>query len=175
MHYILNKKLIDNYGKQVVFKLINNQNYSIREVILETNKYNKQGVSVFWILNADKFHNNKEFHYNFKGLRQNVNLTELELFIHEMLRGRVYYVDLKRDILFECHFSLPDNRKLHEVLKKRIRRKRQNIVRNANLYRYENYNLLIPDKNYFISYSICRLYDNIDLWDRYYFPSFDSP
>lgn len=122
--YKIEDQIVDVYaelrnGKKVAIE-IQHSKISYTTLIERTSKYTKRGIYVLWILNGNSFN---KIPQNQDGIR----LSNLELHLHKMYNGRVYYVNLDSKGLLSAVYALsyaPYFNLKDVVYKKKARSKR---------------------------------------------------
>ncbi len=144
-----------NSGQEVAIE-IQNSPITSKEITARTKDYNNRGIYVLWILYGygrcvGSPKNPKH--------RKNLKISSAELRLHQLYRGRVYYVNIVYEkekitatLPFGLHFTNSDN--IAPILFRK--RFESFFVRNANYTYIPNWNLLCTSHN---NYKIARFYD----------------
>ncbi len=142
-------------GQEVAVE-VQNSPITSREITTRTKDYNNRGIYVLWILYGDgrcvgSPKNPKH--------AKNVKISPAELRLHQLYRGRVYYVNIKYEgekitatLPFGLHFTNSD--KIAPILFRK--RFESFFVRNVNFTYIPNWSLLCTTNN---NYKIARFYD----------------
>ena len=142
-------------GQEVVVE-IQNSPITSREITTRTKDYNNRGIYVLWILYGDGkcIGSSKNPEY-----RKNLKISPAEMRLHQLYRGRVYYVNLKYQqekmkatLPFALHFSFSDN--ISPILFKKGFD--SFFVRNTNATYIPNWNILCTTYG---NYKIARFFD----------------
>ncbi|MFW9867771.1 MAG: competence protein CoiA family protein [Candidatus Thorarchaeota archaeon] len=142
-------------GQEVVVE-IQNSPITSREITTRTKDYNNRGIYVLWVLYGDGkcvgSPKNPE-------KRKNLKISPAEMRLHQLYRGRVYYVNLKYQeekmkatLPFALHFSYSD--KISPILFKKGFD--SFFIRNTNATYIPNWNLLCTTYG---NYKVARFYD----------------
>ncbi len=144
-----------NSGQEVVVE-IQNSPITSKEITARTKDYNNRGIYVLWILYGEgrcvgSPKNPKHV--------KNLKISPAEIRLHQLYRGRVYYVNIKykeeqitATLPFGLHFTNSDN--IAPILFRR--RFESFFVRNVNFTYIPNWNLLCTSHH---NYKIARFYD----------------
>ena len=142
-------------GQEVVIE-IQNSPITSKEITARTKDYNNRGIYVLWILYGDgrcvgSPKNPKHV--------KNLKISPAEIRLHQLYRGRVYYVNIKYDkekitatLPFGLHFTNSDN--IAPILFRK--RFESFFIRNVNYTYIPSWNLLCTSSN---NYKIARFYD----------------
>ncbi|MBY8983616.1 MAG: hypothetical protein KGD65_00960 [Candidatus Lokiarchaeota archaeon] len=142
-------------GQEVVIE-IQNSPITSKEITTRTKDYNNRGIYVLWILYGDgrcvgSPKNPKHV--------KNLKISPTEIRLHQLYRGRVYYVNIKYEkgkiiatLPFGLHFTNSDN--IAPILFRK--RFESFFIRNVNYTYIPNWNLLCTSSN---NYKIARFYD----------------
>jgi hypothetical protein len=144
-----------NSGQEVVVE-IQNSPITSKEITARTKDYNNRGIYVLWILYGEgrcvgSPKNPKHV--------KNLKISPAEIRLHQLYRGRVYYVNIKykedritATLPFGLHFTNSDN--IAPILFRK--RFESFFVRNVNFTYIPNWNLLCTSHH---NYKIARFYD----------------
>ncbi|MCK4284767.1 MAG: hypothetical protein KAX18_01140 [Candidatus Lokiarchaeota archaeon] len=142
-------------GQEVVVE-IQNSPITSKEITARTKDYNNRGIYVLWILYGDgrcvgSPKNPKHI--------KNLKISPAEIRLHQLYRGRVYYVNIKYEeeritatLPFGLHFTNSDT--IAPILFRK--RYESFFVRNVNFTYIPSWNVLCTTHN---NYKICRFYD----------------
>ncbi|MFX1456609.1 MAG: competence protein CoiA family protein [Promethearchaeota archaeon] len=142
-------------GQEVAIE-IQNSPITSKEITTRTKDYNRRGIYVLWVLYGDGRcvgapKNPKHI--------KNVKISPAEMRLHQLYRGRVYYVTIKYEqekitatLPFGLHFTNSDN--IAPILFRK--RFESFFVRNVNYTYIPNWNILCTLYN---NYRIARFYD----------------
>jgi competence CoiA-like predicted nuclease len=144
-----------NSGEEVVVE-IQNSPITSKEITARTKDYNNRGIYVLWVFYGDgKCLGSPKSPHNLK----NMKISPAEMRLHQLYRGRVYYVNIKyqHDKFkttppYALHFSFSDK------FSPTLFRKRFDsfFIRNVNYSSVSNWNLLCTT---YSNYKIARFYD----------------
>ncbi|MHA1985662.1 MAG: competence protein CoiA family protein [Promethearchaeota archaeon] len=144
-----------NSGQEVVVE-IQNSPITSKEITARTKDYNNRGIYVLWILYGEGRcvgSPKKPKH------AKNKKISPAEIRLHQLYRGRVYYVNIKykedkitTTLPFGLHFTNSDN--IAPILFRK--RFESFFVRNVNFTYIPNWNLLCTSYH---NYKIARFYD----------------
>ena len=144
-----------NSGQEVVVE-IQNSPITSKEITARTKDYNNRGIYVLWILYGDgrcvgSPKNPKHV--------KNLKISPAEMRLHQLYRGRVYYVNIKYEkkritatLPFGLHLTNSDT--IAPILFKK--RFESFFVRNVNFRYIPSWNLLCTTHH---NYKIARFYD----------------
>ncbi|MFW9941351.1 MAG: competence protein CoiA family protein [Candidatus Thorarchaeota archaeon] len=142
-------------GQEIVVE-IQNSPITSREITQRTKDYNNRGIYVLWVLYGDgKCVGSPKSPHHLKNLK----VTPAEIRLHQLYRGRVYYVNIqyqeeefKPTKPYALHFSFSD------TFSPILFRKRFDsfFIRNVNYTFIPNWNLLCANYG---NYRIARFYD----------------
>jgi len=144
-----------NSGQEVVVE-IQNSPITSKEITARTKDYNTRGIYVLWILYGDgKCVGSPKNPTHIKNLK----ISPAEIRLHQLYRGRVYYVNIKygeekiiATLPFGLHFTNSDS--ISPIL---FRKGFESFfVRNVNFAYIPNWNILFTTYN---NYKIARFYD----------------
>jgi competence CoiA-like predicted nuclease len=144
-----------NTGQEIVVE-IQSSPITSRELTARTKDYNNRGIYVLWVFYGDgKSVGSPKSPHHFKNLK----ISPAEMRLHQLYRGRVYYVNIKyQEEKFKptqpyaLHFSFSD------TFSPNLFRIRFNsfFIRNVNFTYIPNWNLLCTTYG---NYKIARFYD----------------
>ena len=144
-----------NSGQELVVE-IQNSPITSKEITVRTKDYNNRGIYVMWILYGDGRcvgSPKKPTHI------KNLKISPAEIRLHQLYRGRVYYVNIKygeeritATLPFGLHFTKSDS--IAPIL---FRKGFESyFVRNVNFTYIPSWNILFTTYN---NYKIARFYD----------------
>jgi competence CoiA-like predicted nuclease len=142
-------------GEEVVVE-IQNSPITSKEITARTKDYNNRGIYVLWILYGDGrcVGSPKNPKHN-----KNLRISPAEMRLHQLYRGRVYYVNIKYEeekitatLPFGLHFTNSDT--ISPILFRK--RFESFFVRNVNFTYIPSWNVLYTTHN---NYKIARFYD----------------
>jgi hypothetical protein len=142
-------------GQEIVVE-IQNSPISSREITVRTKDYNHRGIYVLWVLYGDgRCVGSPKNPKNDK----NKKISPAELRLHNLYRGRVYYVNLRykeekvtATLPFGLHFSYSDT--IAPILFKK--HFKSFFIRNVNFKYIPNWKIFCTTYN---NYKIARFYD----------------
>jgi len=142
-------------GQEIVVE-IQNSPITSREITVRTKDYNIRGIYVLWVFYGDgKCVGSPKSPHHLK----NMKISPAEMRLHQLYRGRVYYVNIKYQEgkfkptqPYALHFSFSD------TFSPILFRKRFDsfFIRNVNYTYISNWNLLCTNYG---NYKIARFYD----------------
>jgi hypothetical protein len=147
-------------GEEVVVE-IQNSPITSKEITARTKDYNSRGIYVLWVLYGDgRCVGSPKDPKNSKNLK----ISPAEMRLHQLYRGRVYYVNIKYQkdkitttLPFGMHFSYSDT--IAPILFRK--RFHSFFYRNVNYTFIPNWKILCAEYN---KYKIARFYDR-SIWN----------
>ncbi|MFX1356410.1 MAG: competence protein CoiA family protein [Promethearchaeota archaeon] len=106
LEYCIGKRIADIYlklkdGKEIIIE-IQRSKIKVEDIKQRTKEYNDNDLYVIWILDGISFN-------KYPCYEEGISLTKIEKELHKMYRGRVYYMNTKKDRiitpLFPLHFA----------------------------------------------------------------------
>lgn len=154
-------------GEEIVVEVQNSQ-IVVREVLERMKDYTKKGIYVLWVLSGN---GNAVASEKAPIHKKNVKITPVEKVLHNINRGRVYYVNIRtyKDKItltppYALHFS-PSDTKPRTIIKDGFT---YYYIRNTNVVKIPSWRLLCTD----YTFKVARFYDKNaatilkrDLWE----------
>ncbi len=141
--YKIDDQIVDVYaelgnGKKIAIE-IQHSKIPYTKLIERTSKYTKRGIYVLWVLNGNSFNRIPQ---NQDGIR----LSNLELYLHKLYNGRVYYVNLDSKGLLSAVYAL--SYAPYFNLKDVVYKKKARSKRSVYCQQIENLKLKCTSKKY---------------------------